>query len=410
MSIQNEGDLGSDEQPVQEGQLEGPDSRRVQKRAEHEARRLIAAMPMGMHLYRLEPDDRLIFEGYNPSAEAILGVDHRPFLGKTLEESFPPLVDTDIPRRYREVADHGLTWRTEQLTYAEGDIAGAFQVWAVQTGPGRMAAIFEEITARKRLEVELQRYRDRLEDLVEERTNKLGLAQEALVRKERLATLGQLTGSVAHELRNPLGAVRSAVFALREAVESGEPEQTLLAADLAERCVVRCDAIIEDLLSYSRVGQLRLQPTDMDAWVAAQLDEQLPDDLSCTRKLDSGVETPVDREKLGRALVNVFTNAVQAMSTLPLRERHLTVTTEVEGERLLIRFRDVGVGIEEGLLDRVCEPLFSTKTRGVGLGLPTVVNILKQHHGEVRLESRHGSGTTVTLELPLTTPEAAARQ
>lgn len=371
------------------------------KASERQARSLIEAIPMGMHMYRLEESGRLIFEGANPSADSVLGVDNQQFVGRTIEEAFPALADSEIPTRYREAANHGVPWRTEQVAYEEGGIAGAFDVWAFQTGPGRMAAVFEDITSRKRNEVEISRHRERLEELVEERTAKLGRAQEALVRKERLAALGQLTASVAHELRNPLGAVRSAVFALGESLESGQPEQTRRAAALAEQCVVRCDAIIEGLLSYSRVGQLRLEETDIDAWIAQQLDEQLPEDLSCIRNLDCGAMVPVDRDKLRRALLNVLSNATQSMSHLAPVQRRLTVSTAVDGDSLWVRVQDIGQGIAPDLLEQVFEPLFSTKKRGVGLGLPTVCNIIRQHDGDVQLDSQPDTGTTVTLRLPL---------
>jgi PAS domain S-box-containing protein len=117
---------------------------------------VVAHLPMGVHLYRLDPGGRLVFAGANPAADRILNVDNRRFLGLTIEEAFPPLAATEIPARYRRAAAEGEPWETEQVVYHDGQIAGAFMVKAFQTGPNRMAAAFLDITERKRAEQELR--------------------------------------------------------------------------------------------------------------------------------------------------------------------------------------------------------------------------------------------------------------
>ncbi|HPV39793.1 MAG TPA: PAS domain S-box protein [Spirochaetota bacterium] len=117
-------------------------------------RSIITSLPIGMHLYRLEPDGRLVFEGANPAADRILGVDNSVFIGRTIEEAFPALAETEVPRRYREVASTGAPWFTEQVDYDENSIRGAFEVHAFRIGGNRMAAAFTDITERKRAEEE----------------------------------------------------------------------------------------------------------------------------------------------------------------------------------------------------------------------------------------------------------------
>ncbi|HBY09041.1 MAG TPA: hypothetical protein DEH22_15145 [Chloroflexi bacterium] len=117
---------------------------------------IVQASPMGMHIYQLESDDRLVFMGSNPAADQILGVDHIQFIGKTIEEAFPPLAQTEIPERYRKAARDGESWKTLQISYEDHQIAGAYEVYAVQTAPGKMVAIFLEITERRRNELALQ--------------------------------------------------------------------------------------------------------------------------------------------------------------------------------------------------------------------------------------------------------------
>jgi len=108
--------------------------------------------PVGIHLYDLYPDGRLVFTGANPAADRILGVDNAQFIGKTIEEAFPQLAETEVPDRYRHAAAHGISWSTDQFVYEDREISGAFQVYAFQTEPDSMATLFVDITAHVRAE------------------------------------------------------------------------------------------------------------------------------------------------------------------------------------------------------------------------------------------------------------------
>jgi len=139
--------------------------------SEEKFRNIVEASPMGMHLYELKEDGRLIFIGANPAADTILSVDNRLFVGKTVEDAFPPLADSEIPRMYKAVARDGVTWRNEQVEYDYEGIKGAFEVYAFQTAPGRMVAMFLDVTERKRTEQALResetRYRRIFENVRE---------------------------------------------------------------------------------------------------------------------------------------------------------------------------------------------------------------------------------------------------
>jgi len=111
--------------------------------------------PLGMHFYKLEGEE-LIFVGANPAADKLLGADNSQFIGKTIEEAFPPLMQTEVPQRYREAAANGTLWSTEQVAYEDGRISGAFEVRAFQTTPQNMVAVFVDITARKRADEALR--------------------------------------------------------------------------------------------------------------------------------------------------------------------------------------------------------------------------------------------------------------
>jgi PAS domain S-box-containing protein len=119
-------------------------------------RSIIDASPMGIHMYELESGDKLIFKGANAAADKILGIDNSQFIGKTIEEAFPPLKATVVPEKYKRAAKLGEPWQTEQINYEDQKIKGAFEVYAFQTAPNAMVAIFFEITERKRTEFNLK--------------------------------------------------------------------------------------------------------------------------------------------------------------------------------------------------------------------------------------------------------------
>jgi two-component system, cell cycle sensor histidine kinase and response regulator CckA len=135
--------------------------------SEERFRSIVQSSPMGIHLYTLEADGRLVFRGANPAADVILGLDHAPLVGRTLEEAFPALAGTEVPRRYRLACATGEPWQTEQIDYADGQVRGAFEVHAFRTAPGAMAALFLDITRRKQNEEALRRERDFSDTLVQ---------------------------------------------------------------------------------------------------------------------------------------------------------------------------------------------------------------------------------------------------
>jgi two-component system cell cycle sensor histidine kinase/response regulator CckA len=126
------------------------------RESETRMREIVDNAPFGAHLYYLEPEQRLVFIGANRAADSILKVSNQQFIGKTIEEAFPPLSRTPIPDAYRRVAATGERYDTEQLNYAEGDIRGAFEVHAFQIGPNRMVTFFHDITERKKAEEALK--------------------------------------------------------------------------------------------------------------------------------------------------------------------------------------------------------------------------------------------------------------
>lgn len=262
------------------------------------------------------------------------------------------------------------------------DAAGRFRGYR---GAGR------DVTAEVAVEVELQRR-------VEERTAALKAAQDELVRKERLSALGQLTATMAHELRNPLSAIRNTLFAIRETV-AGNGINLERPLGRAERSVARCDHIINDLLDYTRIKELRCTVLAPDPWFDEVLnDQRLPDDIVLARDLAADCLVSIDTERMRRVVINLIDNAVQAMADAGGAKR-ITVSTARVGDRIEIAIADTGPGIPGDVLPRVFEPLFSTKSFGTGLGLPMVKQIIEQHGGTIAIASETGKGTRVAIQL-----------
>ena len=260
-----------------------------------------------------------------------------------------------------------------------------------------------DITEKDAAEKELERHRKELEVLVDERTLELKQTQDELVRKERLATLGQLTATVSHELRNPLGAMRPSMYLIKKMVDK-DNDKLNNAITRVERNIQRCDHIIDELLDFTRITDISETDTVLDDWLNNLLEEQnIPDSIRVSTNFGlHNIHLLLDPERMRRAVINIIDNACQAMTEdfIPESEQSLMISTEHSNKRVSIRIEDTGPGIDEATMQKIFEPLFSTKGFGVGLGLPTVKQIMQQHQGGIEVASTQESGTCMTLWLP----------
>ncbi|MDH4246312.1 MAG: PAS domain-containing protein [Deltaproteobacteria bacterium] len=230
--------------------------------------------------------------------------------------------------------------------------------------------------------------------------------REELLRKQKLATLGQLTATVSHELRNPLGTITSSLFVVQERIKTLAAEGLVRPLERIQRNVQRCDHIITDLLDFSRTRPSHPEPTLVDPWLKDLIEEQsIPTWLKLVLRLKApGLQLDLDRDHLRRVVINLFENAVQALAQH--RETHpdwpciLEVQTAREHSQFKMRFVDSGPGIPPAVLARMFEPLFSTKNFGVGLGLPIVRQIMHQEGGDVDITSGP-DGTTAQVWLKI---------
>lgn len=272
-----------------------------------------------------------------------------------------------------------------------------------------LIGICTDITELKVAQEELARHRDQLEDLVRERTRELEAAQEELLRRERLSVLGQLTATVSHELRNPLGVIRSSAYYLQKRVRDPD-EKTRKHLNRIDEQVTRCDAIVEDLLEYTRGRHAEIMRGDINTWIEEVL-MQMDSILEVTTIRDLSADLPpvsFDPDKLRRVMLNLLQNAHQAIKMRkatveesdPPYEPCIKIVTRSEEGSVIVQVEDNGVGMDEETLGRALEPLFTTRARGTGLGLAIVQKIVQEHGGVVKLESQESAGTRVSVILP----------
>jgi len=261
-----------------------------------------------------------------------------------------------------------------------------------------------DITDRKKLEKELEEYKNHLEVLVEKKTSELETAHKELIIQSKFATLGKLTAVVSHEIRNPLATIRSSSYVLKQKLKE-ENEKTWKVLDRIERNVHRCDTIIEDLLSFTRETKLEGRVIPIDEWIIT-LKDKFSDyhNVTMEYQLHSEAKVKLDTERFRRVIINLVENAVQAFDSSLFtggRDPQVIIKTEKDGDFILLYIIDNGPGIPEENKDKIFEPLFSTKSFGIGLGLPIVRQLIEKHDGQLTLDSTVDFGTTFTISLPL---------
>jgi signal transduction histidine kinase len=217
-----------------------------------------------------------------------------------------------------------------------------------------------------------------------------------LRRHERLATIGQIAGSIGHDLRNPLGVMQSSLYILRK--RAGEDGRVQRHIDKIDSQIRACDDIIKNLLELARNTPPRREPIDFvklfDEAVEAAA---MPAHVAVQTEIGPGVACGADPVLLRQALVNLLTNAAQAYADRPGRV-YLSVTATDTGT--LIAVADDGPGFDPDTLARVFEPLVTTRSSGIGLGLALVKGVTERHGGAVEASNRPDGGAMVRLHLP----------
>ncbi|MDD5057352.1 MAG: ATP-binding protein [Sideroxydans sp.] len=262
-----------------------------------------------------------------------------------------------------------------------------------------MWGTMHDITAQKIAEEKIRKLNDELEERVQQRTQQLLEAQEELVRKEKLAVLGQVAGSVGHELRNPLGVMSNAVYFLQTVLADAD-ENTQEYLGIIKSEITNSERIVSDLLD-----SVRTKPPQPENVGLAELVAQTLGKLAIPSSVNVMLDIPetlpplwVDAMQIHQVLRNLISNGAEAMpggGTLQIGARE-----NRPDKTVTISVRDSGVGMTAEQLNRLFQPLFTTKARGIGLGLVVVKNLTQANGGTVEVESEPGKGTMFSITLP----------
>ena len=248
--------------------------------------------------------------------------------------------------------------------------------------------------AARQAQENLLRQQQREKEHIEQELKK---AKSQLIRQTRLATIGQVAASIAHELRNPLGAVRNANYYLQRRVPEGHTKWTEYLA-IIEREVATAERIISTLLEMSRAKEPTVQAVDLAEAVQKAFD-RIEDTggvgLRCTLDPDPFI-LHADPEQFQQVLVNLLTNAVQAL----YGDGQIDVTATSDAQFNVITIQDNGPGIPAHMRDEIFEPLFTTKAKGTGLGLAICRQLIERHGGQLDLADTENTGAVFHIQLP----------
>jgi signal transduction histidine kinase len=228
-------------------------------------------------------------------------------------------------------------------------------------------------------------------------------AQEQLVRTEKLAAVGTLASGVSHELRNPLSAIKNAVFFLKRKLSNKEsPDidaRVIQFLDIMDKEIDRSTKIINDLLGFARVISLSKIPSDITVVVNEAMSRaKMAENIKVSKNLPSNLPmVMIDVNKIGQVFINLIENACQAMPD----GGELQISIRESKGFIEIEIADSGCGIPEKTIKKIFDPLFTTKPKGIGMGLAVCHGIIEKHHGTIDVKSQEGIGTSILIKLPL---------
>jgi two-component system sensor histidine kinase HydH len=226
--------------------------------------------------------------------------------------------------------------------------------------------------------------------------------QEQVKRAERLASLGRLAAGVAHEIRNPLGALKGFLQYFQRKLPLQEQDKTYLTVMMKE--VDRLNSVISNLLDFARPKNPVLEPCDIGDLIrhVLTLTESDVQSKEIDISLNIAEDLPqvrLDRDQMTQVFLNILLNAIQVME--PGGQIRVVAKSRAESNQLEIAISDNGKGIPADDLPRIFDPFFTTKKRGAGLGLAIAYTIIENHHGEITVESEEGKGSIFRIRLPI---------
>jgi len=349
--------------------------------------------------------------------------DHFPMLLSTFQAGFRSIMNVPLFSKGQIIG--GLLLRSfKPYAYTDKDVRLAERVSHQIAGAIANAQLFIELKqaeeALKKSEEELREANEELRATDEElrATNEelqaaneelqaaneeLKETQEQLIRSEKLAAIGRLAGGVGHELRNPLGAIKNAAYYIKGKLTNSELAKTeprvIEFLGIMDDEINSSNKIINDLLNFSRVAK----PSVLPAKIRKVMEDALPyltvpENIEVINKVDANLpEVEIDADQIRQVFVNIATNAIQAMP----EGGKLTIDARKGDKFVEVAISDTGDGISEDVIGKIFDPLFTTRAKGIGLGLAVCKSIIERHAGTIGVESKVGKGATFTVRLPL---------
>jgi signal transduction histidine kinase len=309
--------------------------------------------------------------------------------GKWVAETYYPL--REVTGNYWMLGNiYGVIQITQDVT-GQYIAVQRYIVAIIVVAAGLMAFLFVALTLIVR----------RGEKILLERAGQQKALEEQLAQSEKLASIGQMVATLAHEIRNPLGIIRSCADVLVKKSDTRPDKMKKLSGIIVEEAT-RLSAILTDFLDFARPRSPQaevLDVRDVIARVRNNLEQEITaKGLRWVEESQNGSDPVIvgDSDLLYQAFLNITMNAFDAMET----DGTFTVRVEVEDSRVRVDFADNGHGIAEEDLPRIFTPFFTTHEMGTGLGLAVVHNIIVAQGGEVTVESEHGSGAVFSIRLP----------
>jgi signal transduction histidine kinase len=264
--------------------------------------------------------------------------------------------------------------------------------------------IIEKIDIEKGDIEELESHVVRLIEQIEQSHKELEENREKLFQSQKLASLGQLSSGVAHEIRNPLTSIKMRAYSLQDELR-GTPSQSEDIRVIGEE-IERIEKIVQEFLDFVKPPEPNYELADINKILDSTLSLLIPNlkkqHITVEKSFNSSLpKVSVDKERIRQVFLNLALNSIQSMPD----GGKLTVRSELNeanGKRYIeVKIIDTGAGISEESKDKIFDPFFSTKSAGSGLGLSIAYRVLELHRAEISFESRQGRGTVFTVKLPL---------
>jgi PAS domain S-box-containing protein len=358
-------------------------------------------------------DSNGIIRSINPVGAAMYGKKPEEMIGRVFTEFVPDYERERVLRIFKRDFSASMD-RKDGRTVGMGGIVnkiitpeGLKDILFYKTGvkvykQGRLEGILNtavDITEIIKGREELERHQNQLEQLVLERSAELQGVQEEMVRRERLTALGKMADVISQEIRSPLSTISQSLFVIRERLK-GRNIGVQPSIERAGRAIKRCYSIVQEFIDFSLTNPLEKRKTDIDLWLHGLLDELAQaKNMNIVRQLDAGACVHIDPNRLKRAVKNIIENAQQAVQGDDVVD--VVVKSQLAFNRFELDISDKGVGIPRQNLEKIFEPLYSTKSFGLGLGLAISRQIVAAHGGGISVESEEKKGTKVLLWLPV---------